>query len=166
VTALLVLLQSLWPVLRSYWSYGALALVSLLAWHFDSRAVANADALRTQAAQFKQAQANATQIAQAALQRQQAIYATKATEADNAYQMQLADARSAADRYIAAHSVRNQTIASGSGAAVAAGQSRRADVPASMSADTVLVSAGDVQACTDATTYALKAHNWASTINP
>jgi hypothetical protein len=62
--------------------------------------------------------------------------------------------------------VRDQTIASGSGAAVAAGQSRRADVPASMSADTVLVSAGDVQACTDATTYALKAHDWASTINP
>jgi len=166
VTALLALLQGLWPALRSYWSYGALAVVSLLAWHFDARAVANADAVRSQAAQFAQAQADATAAAQKALKDEQAAYAAKAQEADNAYQTQLADARGAAAQYISAYSVRPQTVASGAGAAPAAAQSGSASLSASLPADTVLVSPGDVQACTDATTYALKAHDWADTINP
>ncbi len=146
--------------------YAALVTVSLLAWHFDARAVANADTIRSQAAEFKQGQAAATQMAQAALQHEQAGYAAKAKEADDAYQTQLVDARSAADRYIADHRVQPQTAASGAGSAPAAAQSGSAGIPAGMPADAVVVSAGDVQTCSDATTYAMKARDWALTLNP
>jgi hypothetical protein len=166
VTALLALLQGLWPALRSYWSYGALAVVSLLAWHFDARAIANADAVRTQASQFKQAQADATVIAQQALQTETTQYAAKAKVVDDAYQQQIGSARDAADRYIASHSVRPTAVASAPGSAPSATQSGNPDVPASVPANTVLVPPGDVQACTDAVTYAVKAHDWAATINP
>ncbi len=166
MTALLALLQGLWPALRSSWSYGALAVVSLLAWHFDSRAVANAHAVRTQAAQFRQAQADAAVIAQAALQHEQVAYAAKATEADNAYQAQLAAARSAASEYIATHSLRSRTVAGDAGTAVAGTQGGSATVPASMPTGAVLVSPGDMQTCTDAVTYGLNAHAWAVAINP
>jgi len=166
VTALLPLLRGLWPFLRSYWSHAALAAISLLAWHFDSRATANAEMVRTQAAQFKQAQAAAATAAQAALQHEQAAYAAKATETDIAYQAQLADARSAAARYIAAHSLHNQAFASGVGATLASPHSGGAAIPASVPTDSVLVSAGDLQSCTTAVTYAVKAHEWASAINP
>jgi hypothetical protein len=166
VTALLTLLQCLWPALRSTWSYGALAVVTVLAWHFDSRATANANAMRTQAAQFRQAQADATTIAQAALQHEQAAYAAKAMEADNAYKAQLADARSAADRYIASHSVHSQAIASATGTTAAAAQGGGAAISASVPGNSVLVSPSDVQACTAAVSYGLKAHEWAATINP
>jgi hypothetical protein len=166
LTAVLALLQGLWPALRSYWSYSALAIVSLLAWHFDARAVANANAVQIQAAQFKQAQADATVIAQQASQHQQAAYQAKATEADIAYQSQLADARFATARYIASHRVQSAAVAGQAGSATPPTQSGSAAVPASMPTDSVLVSSGDVQACTDAVTYGLNAHAWATTINP
>jgi len=146
--------------------YVALGAVALVAWHFDARAVANAEMIRTQAAAFKQAQATATQIAQTALQHERAAYVIKATEADSAYQTQLVDARSAADRYGATHRLQPPTVASGSGSAPAAAEGYSTGVPASMPADAVMVSNGDVQACSDATTYALNAHNWAITMNP
>jgi hypothetical protein len=146
--------------------YVALAAVSLLAWHFDARAVANAELIRSQAAAFTQAQTIATQAAQTALQRQQAAYAAEAKEADSAYQAQLADTRSAADRYIVAHRVQPETIAHGAGSADAATTGGNTGVSAGVSADAVVVSTSDVQACTDAATYAMNAHSWATTINP
>lgn len=146
--------------------WAALAAISLLAWHFDARAVANAEALRMQATQFKQAQADAARIAQAALQHEQALYRAKATEADSVYQAQLADARSAADRYIATYRVQPAEVASSGGGTAPSTAGRSPGVPASVPADAVMVSAGDVQTCTDAATYALKAHDWANSINP
>lgn len=98
------------PWLRQFWSCGAIGVLGLLAWHFDARAVANADAVRTQAAQFKQAQADATRIAQQALEHEDLVYRQKAQEADSAYQAQLADASAAADRYIAAHRVQPRPL--------------------------------------------------------
>lgn len=146
--------------------YFALVAVSLMAWHFDARAVANAEMIRTQAAAFKQAQATATQIAQTALQHEQAVSDVKSTEANSAYQAQLVDVRSAADRYSATHRVQPQAVSSGRRSALAAAQNHSTSVPAIMPADAVVVSSGDVQACTDATTYALNAHSWAAAINP
>lgn len=151
---------------RRLWPFGAMALLALLAWHFQSRAAANAEALRAQAAGFKQAQTAATQLAQAALQHEQAVYAAKATEADNAYQAQLADTRDTAARYIAAHRVQPTAAQGRSSAAPASTQGSGSAIPASLPVDAVMVSAGDVQACSDATTYALKAHEWAASINP
>lgn len=156
----------LWPSLRRFWSYAALAAVSLMAWHFDNRALANADAVRTQAAQFKQAQADATMIAQQALRQEQAEYQAKATETDNAYQSRLAAARSAADQYISSHRLHITAAASAGGTTIARAQIGSSAVPANMPANAVVVSPNDVQACTDAVTYADKAHDWAMSINP
>jgi len=165
VTTLLVILRSILPALRSYWPYGALVAVSVLAWHFDSLAVANANALRTQAAQFKQAQADAATIAEQTLKQQQAVYQAKATEANDAYQSQLAAADNAAAQYISTHRVRGPADPDAPGAAIAAPKSGGPDLSATVPASTVLVSSGDVQACTDAVTYGIKAHDWAGTIN-
>lgn len=146
--------------LRSYWPYAAIGTLALLCWHFDSRAVANADAVRIQAAQFKDAQAAATAIAQQALQHQEATYQAKATEADNAHQIALAAAQTAADQYIAAHRVQPAPAARDAGAAAAAGQNPGAAIPANVPADAVMVSADDVHACTGAVAYALKARDY------
>ena len=150
--------------------YVAIGALALMAWHFDARAVANAALVQSQAIAFKQAQASATQIAQAALRHEQAAYTLKATEAQSAYQSQLADAQSAADRYIAAHraplGVQFQAVASGGSGAAATPASNSAGVPAGVPTDAVVVSSSDVQACTDVTTYAVNAHQWAVTVNP
>ncbi|KUR80898.1 hypothetical protein [Novosphingobium sp. FSW06-99] len=152
-------------LLGKYWQSVALVAVSLLAWHFDARAVANADAVRVQAAQFKQAQASATAIAQAALQHVDAIYQAKAQEADNAHQAQLADAQSAADRYIASHSVCPTAAGRSASPAPGAAQSAAAGVPASLPAGAVVVSANDVHACTAAVGYAFAARNYVLSIS-
>jgi hypothetical protein len=144
--------------------YAAIALLAVLAWHFDRRAIANADALRTQAAQFRQAQIAAQQGAQQALDHENAVYLAKATEAQNAYQVQLSDARASADRYIVAHRVQPATAGGDAGATVATTDGGHADVPAGLSPASVMVSSDDVQTCTDAVTYALQAHDWADTI--
>lgn len=166
----LLLISQAWPLLRRFWPYLATAALSLLCWHFQSRAVANADAVRVQAAKFRQAQAAAMAIAEVTLHHQEAEYAAKASEADHEYARQEANAHASADAYIAAH-----RIAAGMRAAAAAGDASATPasakggspgVPASVSGDAVVVSGGDVQACTDATTYALKAHDWANSINP
>lgn len=168
-------LSILLPLLRRFWPHILSAALALAAWHFWTRAIANAEAVRIQAAQFKQAQADATKIAQDALHHQEAQYQVKAQEADNAYSSQLAIAQSAAQRYIDSHRVGAVYRAGSSGAlrmqpsATQGGPSSAASgseggstaVPASVPSDAVMVSAGDVQACTDAVSYALDAHGWA-----
>ena len=42
--------------LRRHWRGVTIIILAALAWHFHARAVANANALRTQAAQYRQAQ--------------------------------------------------------------------------------------------------------------
>ena len=118
---------------------------------------------KAQEAAYVAAQAIATQKAQAALVAAEAHYRSKANEADKSYRAGLADARAAADAYTAAHRVR---AASGRAASttVASAEDHGPGVPASLPADAVMVSAGDVQACTDAAAYALTAHDWAMTL--
>jgi hypothetical protein len=164
VTALLTLLAGARRLLPAL-PYAAIALLGALCWHFDRRAVANADAVRTQAAQFRQAQADAQKAAQQALDRENTAYQAKATEAQNAYQAQLADAHSAADQYIATHRVQPAPAGSHAGTAAAPTDGGSASVPSAVPADAVVVSADDVQACTGAVTYALQAHDWAATLN-
>jgi hypothetical protein len=168
VTALLALLQSLWPVMRSYWSYGALAVVSLLAWHFDSRAIANADAVRTQAEQFKQANAVATQAWTEKLTAQQTEYAKDATNAQASFQGTLATVQTATAAYVASHRaviVRDETAAGGPGAANGVAQAVNTAFPESVpTGGLVAVSGADVQSCSDATAYAVKAHDWAMSL--
>ncbi|EGD58394.1 hypothetical protein Y88_0449 [Novosphingobium nitrogenifigens DSM 19370] len=165
---ILDLLAKLRPVLARFWPHILSAALALAAWHFWTRAVANAEAVRTQAAQFMQAQADAAKIAQEALHHQEAEYQAKATETQNAYEVQLADAHAAADRYIAAHrlaalppGLRTQAAQGDASATAPSTQSGGAPLPSGVPADPVVVSADDVQACTGAVSYALKAHDWA-----
>lgn len=146
--------------------YAAAGALALLCWHFDSRAVANADAMRAQAAQFKAAQATANQRAQQALMREQALYQTRAVETDRAYQNQLAAARLGSRAYVDSHRVQFGTVAGRGSAAAASAESNRTGVSANLPADPVMVSASDVQICSDAVTYGLQAHNWALTFIP
>jgi hypothetical protein len=153
-------------LLSRFWSHVALLAVSLLAWHFDSRAVANADTVRTQAENFINAQNAASVIAKQALLHQQEFYEHKAKESEDAHQKQLDDARSYADNYIATHRLRTKASERPSGTAAASAQGDGSAIPPVMPTDAVVVSAGDVQACTDAVTYAIDAHNWAVTTFP
>ena len=120
----------------------------------------------TDKANYMAAQAEAALIAQRALQATEAKYAAHAREQDHAYEVALADARSAADRYIATHRVHvaapAQSAPSGTPASAEGGS---ASVPAGVPSDAVMVSAGDVQACTDAYIYALNARDWALKLN-
>ena len=118
-------------------------------------------ALNATLAQVKDAQTQATVIAQQALRHTEAVYQAKAQEADHAYQTQLAAAQSAADRYIAGHRVHAAGGAGSASSTPASPQGGSAAVPESLPADAVVVSAGDVQACTSAVTYGVAAHDWA-----
>ena len=164
-----------------FWPYAAMVALALMAWHFDARAVANADTVRAQAAQFKQAQADATAIAQAALAHQNAVYAAKAKDADNAYQSQLADAQSAAQRYINSHRVGSVSDAAstvfmrvqsasaqgGSGATTASPQgiSARSGNGPGTSPELVAVTANDIDVCTVNTKRLQVVRDWALTLN-
>lgn len=79
----------------------------------------------------------------------------------------LSAGRSFADRNrIAAGGVRAQAAGSASSEALAAAKSDGAGLPAEMPAGAlVAVSDPDLQACTAAVTYAVAAHNWATTLD-
>ena len=84
-----------------------------------------------------------------------------AKDSDNAHAIELADARTAADRYIAANRVRPDG-AYRPGPAIATAQGDNPGVPDGLpAAGFVVVSDSDVQACTAATSYAVAAHNQA-----
>lgn len=87
-------------------------------------------------------------------------YARNAKEAQHAYEIELADARAATERYIATHRLRP---APAPAATPSPAQSDSPAVPADLPTDPVVVSGSDVRACTAAVAYALKAHDWAIT---
>jgi len=147
---------------------GALAVLGLIvaSWHYRHAYHAEKALRKADRAAYVAAQSEATVIAKRALDAAEAKYRTKANEADQSYRADLADARAAADRYIAAHWVRNQTAARDASGALASAPDRGPGVPASLPADAILVSEGDVQACTEAVTYAIGAHEWALGLIP
>ena len=143
--------------------FGALAFLglALAVNHYRHAYHAEIARRKAQEAAYVAAQAIATQKAQAALAAKEAEYRSKANEADQSYRAELADARSLADRYIAAHRVRFNASGAPSGA-VAAAEDHAAGVLQGMPARPgVVVSEHDVQACTDAYVYAVKAREWA-----
>jgi len=160
------LLGLLCGFLSRYWYLGALFAVSALAWHLDSRAVANADAVRIQAEQFKETQAAAAAIAQEALANEQAMYNDQAQKAQKDYESHLEDAHSYAAAYIASHRVQSAAAKGSSGSTSAPAKGDSSELPAVVPTDSVVVSTSDLQACTSSVTYAIDAHNWAVTIKP
>ena len=160
-------------LLLSRWRWGlgiagALAFLglALAANHYRQAYRAEKALRKADRAAYGSAQAEATLIAKRALDATEAKYRTKANEADQSYRADLADARAAADRYLAAHRVRNQAAARDASGALASAADRGPGVPASLPAAAVMVSEGDVRACTDAVTYAIGAHEWALGLIP
>ena len=145
--------------------YVAIGALSLLCWHFDARAVANANAVREQAASFRQAQADSDAAWSAKLTTQVQTYTQQQKDAQNEYLASLGDVRSSADRYIAAHRVQpaatqGGTVSPVAAAAKAAVAGIRKEVPA----DSVLVPTNDVQGCSVTTGYALALRDWALSV--
>ena len=104
-----------------------------------------------------QARAKAAQLALNASVAAQ--YQAQAETSDANYKIAVADAGAAADRYIAAHRVQPAADPGGTGSADRPAQAGDPGLPDAVPADAILVSSGDVQACTGATSYAVTAHN-------
>jgi hypothetical protein len=152
------------PFLLTRWkAIAAFAVLLGFAWAWQGWTTEKALRKADRAA-YVAAQAEATVIAQRALEATEAEYRNKADEADKAFQSKLADARRAADAYVSAHRVRSQAHQGSPSGTLASAESGRASVPASLPADAVLVSERDVQACTHAVTYGIEAHDWALTL--
>ncbi|CAB4120780.1 hypothetical protein UFOVP5_17 [uncultured Caudovirales phage] len=150
--------------LTRYWSHIGLAValallaVAWMGWRAE-KALRQADR-----ASYAQAQADAALIAKRALDAVEARYRRNAENADQTYTKELADARSSADRYIATHRVRVPSVAGNASGTVASASGGSAGVSDTVPASAVMVSDGDVQACTAAAAYAVKAHEWALTL--
>ncbi len=148
---------------------GVVAVLLLLCglfWHEWAVKALQVEHLAGEIAQFKTAQANATNMAREALHHQEQVYQAKAQDADHAYQTQLAAAQSATDRYISTHRVRAD-VASGAGGTVASasgGGASGTDGP-DHAADMVAVSADDINACTVNTQRLQAARDWALGLN-
>jgi hypothetical protein len=84
-----------------------------------------------------------------------------AKDADQEYQIAKGNVGPAITRYIDHWRVRN-ACQSVPGASDTASKGNDTGISEEMPAGAVLVSEGDVQACTDATTYAIAAHNYAA----
>lgn len=148
------------------WIVAALALAGLVAAlaHYRS-ALHDERNLRTaERASYLAAQAEADRIARAALSHQEAVYRAKAQDADHAHALKLADARSAADRYIAAHRVHSPAQGP-AGSTIASAAPDSSGLPARAPADGVVVAEADVHACTEAVIYARQAHDWAASLS-
>jgi hypothetical protein len=157
------------PILAR-WRFGlsiaaAVAVFGLIvaSWHYRSAYHAERALRRADRAAYTQAQAEATRIAYDALRAAETRSQIKAKEADHEHALALADARSATDRYIAAHRVRGQAVAGVASPAIASAESGGAQNSdrSSSAPDMVAVTAGDIQVCTINTTRLEAAREWA-----
>ena len=123
--------------------------------------------LTAQAVSFRQAEAQATVIAQQALHHQEAAYQIKSNEADHDYKTKLAGAQSAASAYIASHRLRAQTVAGSTGDSIASATGGNTGSVVRPGGDPVMVAvtANDINACTVNTQRLQAGHDWAMTLN-
>lgn len=146
--------------------FGALAFIglALAANHYRHAYHAEKALRKADRAAYVAAQVQATERAQAALAATEAEYRSKANEANLSYRAELAEARTLADRFIARNRVRVPAASPASGT-VATAKDHAAGVLQAVPASTfVAVPDRDVQACTDAYVYAVKAREWALTL--
>jgi len=143
----------------------AVAAFGLIAasWHYRSAYHAEKALRRADRASYANAQTEAARIAREALLHQEHIYVTKAQEIEHEYVVKIADARSLADRYIAAHRLRIQAAAGNASGAIASAQGSGAQGADRSSAapGMVAVTAADIGVCTDNTTRLEAAREWA-----
>lgn len=144
-----------------------IALVALSGWLWwgKSNALDQRDAAIAGRAEdrkaYTAAQVEARRLALAAKAATEARYKSHAERIDSDHETELADARSDTERFIAARRLRPQGVAGSCGGALAAADNRDPGVLSSLPADSVVVDAADVRACSDATAYALSAREWA-----
>lgn len=150
-----------WPRLLRLLPYGAVLALSMLCWHFWHRAVANADAVRTQAAAFTQAQHDADRTWANKFAQQQEAYNKESEDAQKQYQVGLSRSRDAADAFIRLHAAPTASYAQGGPSAAKA---ETTGIPAGMPAR-VTVDAGLVQTCNDLHEYAVGAFKWAQSVS-
>lgn len=113
-------------------------------------------------AQVQIAQKLAAAAARKAIADTEARYRSQANAADTTHTAELADARTAADRYIADHRVPACPVFRQPSNATSAAQGGDPGVPASVPPNgLVAVSEADVRSCSDAVTYAWDARAWA-----
>lgn len=145
----------------------ALALIGLIGALSHYRSAYHAErALRaSDRAAYGSAQAEAQRRASDAVRATEARYVIQAKDADHDHETDLADARSAADAFIARNRVRGQAARCHASGAVASAEDRSPRIPDQVPADSVLVPASDVQACTGAVSYGIAAHDWAARLN-
>jgi len=141
--------------------YVAIGTLGLLCWHLDSRAVANADLVRTQAAQFKAAQIASEAAWSAKLAAQTQTYTQQKKDAQNEYNASLVNNRSYTDRYIAAGGMRATNNQSAASTPAKPTETPIAGLREEVPTDSVMVSASDVQGCAVTTGYALALRDWA-----
>jgi len=114
---------------------------------------------------YKQAQQLAEQRAQDAIAHQESTWRMRAQIEDTKHATELTDARSAADRYIAAHRVQPQTAGRSPSGPTAGATSDGTGIREGLPADGVMVSEQDVHACSAVTAYALALRTWALGLN-
>lgn len=159
------------PLLLTRWRFGlslfaALAFIGVgfAAKHYRHAYHAEKSLREADRANYANAQAEAARIAQEALRATEARYKRNADHAQDEYAVALAGAKSAALAYASAHRVRFEADQGSPGATSASAQGGGSGVSASLSSDAfVAVSDADLQACTDASIYAMQAHDWAVT---
>lgn len=148
---------------RYPWQALALVLLCACAWQTRQAHEWRDTSHRWQAAAKAMQDASEANAAAALAQHKawEAKSAQIAKDSENDHAKALADARGAADRYIATHRVR--TVQGGICAAPAAGQGEGAGLPEkpAAEADMVAMSAGDITTCATDYTYAQSAYEWA-----
>jgi glutathione S-transferase len=144
---------------------GGLAALGMIAatWHYRKAYHAEQALRKADHALYMQVQQQAWDLSQQAIADKEAEYNLKAMETDLAYRTTLADARSAADRYIASHRVRRQTTKGTTGETPGSteGNSTESTDRSSAEAVMVAVSDSDILICTDNTKRLEAARDWA-----
>ena len=108
----------------------------------------------------KPAQELALAKAKQAIADTESRYKGHANDADTAYAAGMAAARTDTDRFIAAHRVPVCAAGGAASGTAPAASGGSAGVPADLSGYSIVANA-DVQACSGAATYAMKARDWA-----
>jgi hypothetical protein len=134
----------------------ALCILSAFLWWHGGRIEKQRDEARMEVIGLKTESKKAHDDQVALNNAREAQYQEQAHETDANYQAELADARSATDRYIATHRMRQGSGIGTSNPAAVAGNST---IPDSVPTNSILVSSTDVQACSASSAYAIAAHN-------
>lgn len=166
-----LLAPAAWPIAAALAVFGIVQTVrieGLRIWplHITGLLAERNDAIKGRAddrAAYVSAQELARQRNEQAIAKREADYRALADQKDKEYATELADAQSAAERYIASHRLRPPAPQGGAGSATALGQDHGAGgaVGPGEAPELVGVTADDIRICTENTSRLEKAREWA-----